>query len=153
MIFHASIPADHPQQVANVIAELWRGEAMPFPPYPESFIAISGNGDGAEIEVAPRWLEQVPGKVEVEPSRNDSPQQYSAVHLAVATHLDEAGVMAIAQREGWLARRCNRGNAFDVIELWLENKFMIEVLTEEMRAQYLRFMSPARFRQLMLGPA
>ncbi len=30
MIIHASIPADDPERVARVIAELWRGESFPF---------------------------------------------------------------------------------------------------------------------------
>lgn len=148
MIFHASIAADEPQRVASVIAELWGGEAMPFPPYPESFIAISGAPGGAEVEVCPRWLEQKPGEVEVEPARNDQASSFSPVHLAVSTKLSEAQVMAIGEREGWLARRCNRGGVFDVIELWLENKFMVEVLTDEMQQQYLAFMTPAGFRRV-----
>lgn len=32
--------------------------------------------------------------------------------------------------------RCSRGGLFDVIEVWLENVLMIEVLTAEMQAEY-----------------
>jgi hypothetical protein len=56
----------------------------------------------------------------------------------MATPLDEDRVHAIAAREGWTSRRCNRGGQFDVIELWLENDRMVEVLTAAMQAQYLR---------------
>jgi hypothetical protein len=31
-IAHASIPADNPKHVAEVLAEILSGEAMPFPP-------------------------------------------------------------------------------------------------------------------------
>jgi hypothetical protein len=34
MIFHASVPADDPERVARALAEVLRGEHMPFPPYP-----------------------------------------------------------------------------------------------------------------------
>lgn len=148
MIFHASIPADDPERVARALAEVLRGEHMPFPPYPGSFIAISGAGDGAEIEVVPRTLEQIPGETEVVPTTVAAPSPYSATHLAVATQLGEDDVYALARREGWIARRCSRGGAFDVIELWLENRFLIELLTAEMQRPYLDFMTPARFRAL-----
>lgn len=117
MIVHASIPADEPERVARVLAVLLGGEHMPFPPYPGAYIAISGAGDGAEIEVVPRTLEQVPGETEVEPRTVVAPSPYSATHLAVATALAEDDVLALAGREGWIARRCNRGGVFDVIEL------------------------------------
>lgn len=148
MIIHASIPADEPERVARVLAHLWGGESMPFPPYPGSFIAISGAGDGAEIEVVPRALEQVPGEVEVDTRWAAAPSPYSATHLALATALDEEALLALAAREGWIARRCNRGGVFDVVELWLENRFMVELLTPAMQAQYRAFMSPQRFREL-----
>ena len=31
MIFHISISADDPKRTATMLAELWRGEAFPFP--------------------------------------------------------------------------------------------------------------------------
>lgn len=148
MIIHASIPADDPERVARLLASIWGGESMPFPPYPGSFIAISGAGDGAEIEVVPRRLEQVPGELEVATRWAEAPSPYSATHLALATALDEPALLAMAAREGWIARRCNRGGVFDVVELWLENRFMIELLTPEMQLQYQAFMNPRRFREL-----
>ena len=45
--------------------------------------------------------------------------------------------------------RCTRGNNFfDVIELWIENSTLIEVLTPEMQAQYQGFATPENFRAL-----
>ena len=32
MLFHVSIEVDDPQHVATVVAELFGGEALPFPP-------------------------------------------------------------------------------------------------------------------------
>ncbi len=56
----------------------------------------------------------------------------------MATPLEEEQVLAIARREGWTARVCSRGDQFDVIEFWIENDRMVEVLTAPMQAQYLR---------------
>ena len=62
---------------------------------------------------------------------------YDAVHLALASQLSPEQVLAIGEREGWRTRRCRRGGSFDVIEFWLEDHFMLEVLTPEMQAEYL----------------
>ena len=32
MLFHVSVEADNPQQVAEALAQIWGGEAHPFPP-------------------------------------------------------------------------------------------------------------------------
>jgi hypothetical protein len=61
----------------------------------------------------------------------------------VASPLAETEVFAIAAREGWEAKYRRRGGAFGVIELWLENRVMIEVLTDEMQAEYLSMRLPA----------
>jgi len=44
--------------------------------------------------------------------------------------------------------RCDRGPAFPVIEVWLEDRLLVEVLTPEMAARYASFMSPAGLAQL-----
>jgi hypothetical protein len=148
MLFHASIPADDPEHVASVIADLWRGDFTPFPPYPGSFIAFADDERGSEIEVMPRRQEQIPEPSEVGLRETESPSPYSSTHLAVATPLGEDEIYAIAAREGWIARRCSRGGVFDVVEFWLENKFMLELLTAAEQQRYLAFMKPKNFRAL-----
>jgi hypothetical protein len=46
-------------------------------------------------------------------------------------------VLELAARHGWRALRLSRGS-FDVIEFWIENCVMLEILTPEMAADYLR---------------
>ncbi|HYZ24159.1 MAG TPA: hypothetical protein VE690_18570, partial [Rhodopila sp.] len=46
---------------------------------------------------------------------------------------------------GWIAKYRKRGGLFGVIELWLENALMVEVLTQEMVDEYLRGMTLARW--------
>lgn len=147
MIFHASIPADDPERVARVIAELWRSEHFPFV-YPESYIVIAGDDRGTEVEVLKRGNEQVPAPVDVGLRRNPSASPYSEVHLNVLTPLSERDVLAIAAREGWIARICDRA-FFNLIEFWIENKFMLEVMTEAEAKRYKSFMSAARWRKVM----
>jgi len=143
MIFHVSIDADNPQHVAEVIAELWGGQATPFPPVIEgSWVALAGDERNTIIEVYPRGTELVPADGDADSyGVMGSPDRYSATHIAIATRLDQAGVYAIAEREGWLAKYRKRGGKFGVIEFWVEGTRMIEVLTPAMQGEYLGAMT------------
>lgn len=138
MLFHLSMPADDPERVAAVIAELWRGESFPFPPFPGSFTAMAGDPAATSIEVYPRGTElhPAPGMTDAEARFRPNTCQAGACHAAIATPLSEAEVHAVASREGWTSKTLNRGGVFDVIELWVENAFLLEVLTPPMQAQY-----------------
>ena len=61
MIFHASIPADNPEHVARVIAEIWGGEAFRFPPWPGGWVAMAGDDRNSNVEVYPRAHTIAPG--------------------------------------------------------------------------------------------
>jgi len=141
MIFHLSIDCREPQRVAGVIAELFGSNiVVPFPPVGNgaSFMALAGDARNSGVEVYPRGmgLQLVDGVDEGVGVQGEGAP--SATHFAMATPLSEEQVMAIAAREEWTARVCNRGGQFDVIEFWIENDRMVEVLTAPMQAQYLR---------------
>lgn len=156
MIFHFSIDADDPTRVAGVIAKLWRGEVFPFPPVAKgSVIVMAGDHRNSAIEVYPRGseLQPVDGDADSEARMAATPQHYSATHAAIATPLGRDEVLALAAAEGWVAKYRKRGGQFGVIELWLEDRLMIEVLTPEMQAEYLSSMTPAGWREaLAAGP-
>jgi hypothetical protein len=145
MLFHMSIAAEDPQHVAGVLAELWQGEARPFPPVSDNgWVALAGDERGTLIEVYPQGtvLRESEGDVDAhgDPSGTD---RFSASHGAIATHLDRKAVLALAEREGWPAKYRKRGGLFGVVELWIEGRQMMEVLTPEMQAEYLAAMSRA----------
>jgi hypothetical protein len=139
MLFHLSIPADDPARVSSVIAELWGGESFPFPPFPGAFTAMAGDARASSVEVYPRSLALFPaaGMTDVEARQTDASLRHSSYHAAIATPLTEAEVHAIASREGWICKTLCRGGIFHVIEFWVENCFMLEVLTDEMQAEYV----------------
>jgi hypothetical protein len=146
MIFHLSIAAKNPQHVAGVIAELWRGRALPFPPVAVgSWVALAGDDRNSLIEVYPFGSELRPadGDADAMAQTNSRPSGLTATHAAVASPLEEGEVFAIAEREGWQAKYRKRGGQFGVIELWLENATMIEVLTAEMQQEYLAMRMPS----------
>jgi hypothetical protein len=140
--------------VAGVIAELWRGKAAPFPPVSEgSWIAMAGDDRGTAIEVYPAGtvLRETDGDADAH-GASVATDGYTATHAAIATPLDQAAVMAIAAREGWPAKYRKRGDIFGVVELWIEGRQMVEVLTPEMQAEYLGFMASDTMKRMFAQP-
>lgn len=145
MIFHASVSAADPDRVAAVFAELWRGQVFPFPPVGQgSLIVLAADERNSGIEIYPRGTELMPaeGDADAVSRHNPAADGRSATHLAIATPLSQQDVLAIAAREGWTAKYRKRGGMFGVVELWIENTLMIEVLTESMVSEYLDSMTP-----------
>jgi hypothetical protein len=141
MIFHVSIPADDTQRVAEVIAEIWGGEAFRFPPWPGAWVAIADDEHGTTCEVYPRTQTMAPGEGDEEPvwpKLDESPSKYVAFHFATSTTKSQDEIVAIAEREGWRVLRCPRGDFFEVIEVWVENRLHMEVLTPPMQDDYLK---------------
>ena len=136
MLYHASIPADEPERVARVIAELWRGRVLPFPPFPGAYMAWSGDERRTVVDVYPRGCEHVPAPGEFGVRTNPAPSAHSESHLALAVALSADEIFAIAMRENWLAQTSDRGGLFSVIELWIENKFLLELLTPQEQRRY-----------------
>jgi len=155
MLFHMSIAAHDPRRVATVIAELWDGEAAVFPPVIEgSWVAMAGDDRGTILEVYP---------IDTVLCEGEGPAGAFGVrtghigrtptHGAIATNLNQDKVLAIAEREGWSAKYCKRGGKFGVIEMWIEGRQMIEVLTPEMQGEYLDCMTIENWRRMLAsGP-
>jgi hypothetical protein len=138
MIFHASIPAREPERVAAVIAEIWGGQSFRFPPWPGAWVAMAGDARASTVEVYPHTLPIAPGTGTemARPHPDPAPRPYTCFHMAIATERSVDEILAIGAREGWRAVTCSRGGLFDVVELWLENSLLVEVLTPEMQHDY-----------------
>ncbi len=143
MIHHVSIEADDPMKVATVIAKLMGGKAREGFPFKHSCAAFSGDEYGTMIEVWQRGQvvaipKSGPGKFEI--SHSDSLQEYQAFHTALSVQLEDDEIMAIAKKAGW--ETAVRGNgAFSVVEVWLENRLLLEVLSPTQAKNYLRVMT------------
>jgi hypothetical protein len=139
MIHHISIPATEPLKVAQVLARLLGGDVSRFGPYLGSYIAWARDEAGTAIEVYPVGTEMFPdtGKGQANFRHNPGSSGFTATHVAISLNRTEDEIKAIAQVEGWRAIRLPRGG-FDVIEFWVENRVMFEILTPEMAADYLR---------------
>ncbi len=151
MIFHFSIAAHQPRHVAHVLAELWAGEALFFPPISDdAWIVMAHDDRRSAIEVYPvdTILREAPGDADCVGEATGQ-VGFSASHAAIATSLNQEKVLAIAAREGWPAKYRKRGGMFGVIEMWIEGRQMMEVLTPEMQEEYCATMSPANWRNLL----
>ena len=155
MLFHMSIAAHEPQRVASAIAEIWGGEACVFPPVIEgSWVAMAGDDRGTILEVYPIDTVLCEGASGADAFGMRSGHiGNTPTHGAIATSLDQDKVLAIAAREGWSAKYCKRGGKFGVIEIWIEGRQMMEVLTPEMQREYLDCMTIANWKHMLArGP-
>ncbi|TBR58303.1 hypothetical protein B4U84_20450 [Westiellopsis prolifica IICB1] len=142
MIHHISVSAKNPQHVAQVLAKVLKGQAAPFPPNPGSYIVFPGDEYGTAVEVYPLASEILPGTSPDEHCmfvHNDNPSMFTATHAAISVPVTQEEIEQVGMSEGWRVVRCSRESLFDVMEFWVENRLMIELLTPEMASQYLAF--------------
>jgi hypothetical protein len=172
MINHISFGVNNPEKVANILAELWGGVAMPFPPSPGGFVAFADDGLGTLVELIPVDVHAIPGEglpeeegftqetrtdeYECQFVAGNETSLFGSVHLNINSPLDEASIKAIAKREGWRCFTANRaGGVFQLIEVWIENRFLLEVHTPEMTRAYQEIVTPenwAKFLEMPLPP-
>lgn len=158
MIAHVSVPAKDSRATALLLAQLIDGEAFHFPVVAGSWIAIARDNSGLAIEVYPDTMAHHPGIGTVDPMHKaGGPQTMpwedqiypdgqqlrpSAFHLALTTHLSEEQVLSLARKSDLRVVGCDRGGLFRVIELWLDNTILVEVLTTKEVQRYQAFMNP-----------
>jgi len=169
MINHISFGVSNPKHVANVIAELWGGYAMPFPPSPGGYVAMADDGRGTMVELVPADVQIVPGSglpdeenfsratitddFEASFEAGNELSLFGSVHLNINSPLDEEAIKAIAKREGWRCFTANRGRGiFQLIELWVENRFLLEVNTPEMTEVYANTVTPENWANFLESP-
>ncbi|RKF20508.1 hypothetical protein D6851_10165 [Altericroceibacterium spongiae] len=147
MLYHASIAAKDPENVSKVVAEIWGGEHFPFLPLQNgSWMAVASDDRNTALEVYPHnsIIDYEDPKVVV-PNPAPSGTNRVETHLAIGTGLTADDIFAIGEREGWFAQRLRRKMGFDVVELWIENRVMLEILTEEMQSDYLETTTTPRW--------
>lgn len=112
-------------------------------------MAFAGDRYGTAIEVYPLGTELMPGQQEqpVAFHHRQSPSRFIATHAAISVPSSQAEIEAIGQREGWRAVRCNREGIFEVMEFWIENAVMLELLTPEMTRQYTDATEPQKLAE------
>ncbi len=155
MIHHVSIPARDPQHVAQVLAELFGGYAGPFiGPIPGGWVVYEEDGHGSGIEVYSERTTLVPGEDDAMGMvrLGDVPQAV-AFHALISVKADRATIERIGAREGWRTRHFWRGprgtRLFELYEFWVENRVMLELVTEDMLPAYVKIANGAAQRALL----
>lgn len=134
-LLHLSISASEPRRVASFLAAVLGGRAMPFPPFPRCWIAFAAQDDGTAIEVYPDTHVLVPGEDHIECDVRERDNAATFVHAAITSPLPKREVMSLASKENWTTRECDRG-PFACVEVWIENRLLIEVLDPGMQRDY-----------------
>jgi hypothetical protein len=150
MIHHISLPAHEPLRVAKVLAELTGGRYFEFPITPGAYMTIVGDAHGTAIEVLPRQTAWVPGATEVETAPVAPGGRFSGFHVALSVPVSRETIQEVGMREGWRVLDCDRG-PFRLIEFWVENDFLIELLTAETAPTYREFLQPDSYGAWLEG--
>ena len=133
MLHHLSISADNPENGAQVLAEIMGGTVVPFRPNPGSFMAFALDEYGTEVEIHPagtRLQPDSPGFVTAPPTER------TATHFALSVGAPRERIFAIAEKQGWRCERTHRAE-FPLVEMWIENRTLCELLPPDDAAIYL----------------
>jgi hypothetical protein len=146
MLHHISIAVDDPLHVAKVLAEIWHGRVVPFAICPGSYIVLKGDEYGTAIELLPSGIEMRLKQKKVVYEHNANKTQFSSIRVTISVPLSHYEIEQIAIREGWRlsVSVCSQ---FQAIEFWIENKFLLELMTPTMSEEYLKSM---KLKQLEL---
>jgi hypothetical protein len=146
MIHHISIPARQPRAVAEALACFWNAEVLPFPMYEGSYIVFSGDDHGSSIEIYPDGHVLQPSTPELPALVPSTAVANSGFHAAISVPVDRATIERECAARGWTCQTGPRGPFFHVVEVWVENHTLLELLPPEMAGEYRAFASPQRWK-------
>jgi hypothetical protein len=167
MIAHISIPAREPRATAEVFGRIIDGEVMPFPVVEGAWVAIARDGSGLGVEVVPDASAHHPGEGlpdgrvsdgpfvmpwETQIRQDGAPQDASGFHVAITSKLQPEAIIALGAEKRWRAVHCDRGGVFDLVELWIDNRFLVEVLPPKGSERYHAFYTPEVAGKMFAGP-
>lgn len=140
MLHHISISVDNPLHVAKILAQILHGCVVPFAICPGSYIVLQGDEYGTAIELLPPGIEMTLKQKKVVYAHNTNHSHFSAIRATISVSINQYEIEQIARREDWRVIISDRGQ-FKLIELWIENKFLLELMTPTMTHQYIESMN------------
>ncbi len=135
-ILHTSIPVREPKRVARALAELVEGATFDF--LHRGCYFVTFGEPGSLIELYRKEIEIHPG----EPGKpcelldSDSYGRFTGSHTAIQVSASADRVLELARAFGWRAE-IHRRRVFRVIEVWIENEYLLEVFPPEFATEYL----------------
>jgi hypothetical protein len=147
MLLHVSLPADDCRRVAETLAQMMDGSALRFPPGGPRAWNVWSRDASIQLVVTPRGNYMVPGEPELQWTTREVVERASETHFALAVERPAAELLAIAQRVGWPAQVRDRGGFFQVVELWIEGAYLVELLDPTFAEAYRRSMTVEHWKQ------
>ncbi|HJV22533.1 MAG TPA: hypothetical protein VJ570_07545 [Holophagaceae bacterium] len=143
MIHHISFSALDPHHVAQVMGQLFGAPVIPAPPaFPQgSYFVPMLDDHGSNLEIVPHGTVLRAGEAEgvqgawvpaVEGTFNPN-------HALISTHRSVEELLDLGTRQGWRTLVADRG-PFQLVEMWIENRQMMEFVTQDQLRVYRAFM-------------
>jgi hypothetical protein len=153
MIHHISIDAHNPLRVASALAEIWNGAVYNFLT-PGSYIVLPFDTYGTHVVVFQQGYVWVPGTdAKHAQVHQTTSTDWIATHAAISVPATQQQIEQIGRREGWRVLIRKQGDApFSLIECWLENRILFELLPPDFVLQYLQIMQPEKIKQICGQP-
>lgn len=148
MINHISIAARDPVFTAKTLAQFWEVEVCPFPMYDDSFIVFLGKNTSSCIEIYPAGVLQLEPTSSLPVLDKENSKLGGAFHAAITTPLNTGEIVDICEKAGWRCREESRGGIFSVVEVWIENHTLFELLTPEMANAYNGFINSDNWKSI-----
>jgi hypothetical protein len=123
LLHHVSFNARDPERVAAVLADMLGAKALraPAPPFPgAAWFVCCGDDAGS-----PRGV-----------GFDAEMREMSGSHVLMSTPHRADHVFALAEREDWRVENADAG-LFTFIKVWVENAFLVELMTPEMTRAYV----------------
>ena len=145
MINHVSFNAHDPAGVAAALGEILGGVpiASPSPPFEHgSMFLCFFDDDGSMFEISPfgtayrRGAEEATS-FESEPAMTET----AGCHINITSPVPLEEIEAICARVGWPCGLVDNG-PFKVFNIWVEGRYLIEVMAPSMLADYLATFGP-----------
>jgi len=139
MLFHLSINVRDPQRVATTLAALLDATVVkaPSPPFNDGALFVCcGDDRGTMVSLEP-WgvtYQPGPGQMTAMP-HDDATPPHNAFHGLFMAAVPESEVLRLAAEAGWPAGRVPNG-PFDVINVWVEGRQLLEFTTPELYPAY-----------------
>ncbi len=168
MIAHVSIPAKNPKEVALLLGALTSSRVFHFPVVEGAYIVVAEDNSGMAVEVYPAGMTHHPGQG-VAPEVSGPPQiktqpwedqiymesagnPLSSHHMAITTVLSEEEVVALGKQYGFRSLVCDRAGVFKLVEVWIDNTYLVEVLVSKEAERYKSFMNPSAVKAMFGDP-
>lgn len=168
MIAHVSIPAQNPKHVAMLLGKIISGSVFKFPVVEGTFIVVANDNSGTAIEVYPAGMCHHPGSgdapsvpvvatIQTQPWEDQiypetDYRSISSHHMALTSTLSEQEVIDLGKKFGFRAVPCDRAGVFKLVEIWIDNTYLVEVLSPHESQRYKDFMNPAAASKMFGEP-